>query len=192
MSAGEDEQHLDWAGLGEEIRRSRVARKLSQQQLAEQAGLDRKTVSNYENGRVPSPGRIPDGYHSVARVLEWADGKVEQTLGAPDRRGERAVAPSPLEPTASRGDLTPAELYPGVVAFARACVRAGADPGLRDDLEEAAERLLRSASASRGHQGAYGMAAYRPHGWSEGDPGVPEDDQERIRQAVRDYREGRP
>ncbi|MEU7149236.1 helix-turn-helix transcriptional regulator [Streptomyces sp. NPDC045456] len=41
--------------VGEQIRRVRRQRSLSQEQLAERAGLDRKTVSRIENGRISPP-----------------------------------------------------------------------------------------------------------------------------------------
>ncbi|WP_344447548.1 helix-turn-helix domain-containing protein, partial [Kitasatospora nipponensis] len=82
MSAAE-ESPLDWAGLGRAIRLDRAARGMNQQALAAAAGLDRKTISNYENGRIPAPGRIPDGYHAVSRVLSWPPGRVDELLGLP-------------------------------------------------------------------------------------------------------------
>jgi hypothetical protein len=40
-------------------------------------------------------------------------------------------------------------------------------------------------------QEAYRLAAYRPHGWAEGDPAVPADDAERIAKAVEEYKRNR-
>ncbi|OKI22236.1 helix-turn-helix transcriptional regulator [Streptomyces sp. CB03911] len=182
-AAGETD--LDWAALGQEIRRERLARALSQQQLADQAGLDRKTISHYENGRQPSPGRVPDGYYSVGRVFGWAQGAVDDLLAG--RAGGTGVA---VASTQTAGQATPLQMYPAVTAFARACAREGADPGLRDAFEEAAERLLQSASA-KGRPSSYGLAAYRPHAWGEGDAGVPADDAERIQRRLDQWVEER-
>jgi hypothetical protein len=79
-------------------------------------------------------------------------------------------------------------LFPSVVRFGRACAALGADPALRDYFEDAAQALLRQVSEARppADEG-FGLAAYRPHGWAEGDPSVPEDDAERIRQALEEY-----
>lgn len=181
-----DGADLDWAGLGQQIRQERRRRGMSQADLATAAGLDRKTISNYENGRVPATaGRVPDGYYSVADVFGWPGDRVDRELGR-ESRPHRVVTEA-----APAGGPSPADLYPGVVAFARACVRAGGDPALRDVLEETAERLLHSVSVGRAPQAGYGLAAYRPHGWEEGDPGVPADDAERIQQALQAYRESR-
>jgi transcriptional regulator with XRE-family HTH domain len=184
---------MDWAHLGRCIERDRKRRRWLQADLAEAAGLTRRTIGNYENGRGRDDSSdIPAGYYAVAEALGWPDGAVERALA-----GEEPTAvPTATEEARPRGRTatplpTPAELYPAVVAFGRACVRAGADPGLRDALEEAAEQLLASAAASAPAQAAYGLAAYRPHGWSEGEPGVPGDDAERIQEALRAYREGR-
>ncbi|MFI6443779.1 helix-turn-helix domain-containing protein [Kitasatospora sp. NPDC050543] len=176
-----EERHLDWAKLGEEIRRTRRERGETQASLAEAAGLDRKTISNYETGRTPAPGRIPDGYYAVARVFGWPDGRVEQHLGLVSRKPQTSAPPAELAPVAI-------ELYPAVAAFARACAREGADAALRDAFEEAAELLLRSIPAERPErQRDYGLVAYRPHGWGEGDPGMPEDDAERIQRRLAEY-----
>ncbi|MCG6499418.1 helix-turn-helix transcriptional regulator [Kitasatospora sp. A2-31] len=193
------ERDPDWAELGHEIRAERTARKLSQQQLADLTGLDRKTISHYERGRRPAPGRIPDGYYAVARYFGWARGVVEDLLCGRRPLGD-AAAESAEVPEAARPNVfgalsgpgaSPAELFPAVGRFARAAVAAGGDPALRDLLEDVADRLLQSVpqggAARSAAQSTFGLAAYRPHGWDEGDPGVPEDDQERIRQALEEY-----
>ncbi|MFF1792625.1 helix-turn-helix transcriptional regulator [Kitasatospora sp. NPDC058263] len=179
----------DWAFLGHEIRMERLARGFSQQQLAEQAGLDRKTVSHYENGRRPGPGRIPDGYYAVARVLGWQADDI-------DARLERRAAPE-TPPAVPRTVVASAvsDLFPAVGRFARAAVAAGGDPALRDLLEEAADRLLQSIPQRQPQpaQSGYGLAAYRPHAWAEGDTGVPDDDAARIEQALEEHaRRARP
>lgn len=188
------EPELDWAHLGEEIRRARLARNLSQQQLADALGLDRKTIGHYENGRRPAPGRIPDGYYAVATFFGWSSGTLARVLAggetvAPARTVETAQAPAPFH------GASPAELFPAVGRFARAAVAAGGDPQMRDLLEDVADRLLQSVPARTAapapQQSSYGLAAYRPHAWAEGDTGVPEDDAERIRQALEEHTRGK-
>lgn len=182
---------MDWAYLGRCIERDRKRRRWLQADLAEAAGLTRRTIGNYENGRGRDDSSdIPGGYYAVAEALGWPDGGVERALAGEEPTAAPAAIDEPQQRGRGAAHLpTPAELYPAVVAFGRACVRAGADPVLRDALEEAAEQLL--AAAGTPAQATYGLAAYRPHGWSEGDPGVPGDDAERIQEALRAYREGR-
>ncbi|KDN86765.1 helix-turn-helix transcriptional regulator [Kitasatospora cheerisanensis] len=190
MGKSAEESVLDWAHLGEEIRRARLTRNLSQQQLAEAVGLDRKTVGHYENGRVPAPGRIPDGYYAVSNFFGWSAGTLARVLA-----GGEVVAPAQTvaagQPPAPFHGATPAELFPGVGRFARAAVAAGGDPRLRDLLEDVADQLLQSVpqrgTALATSQSSYGLAAYRPHAWAEGDAGVPEDDAERIHQALEEH-----
>ncbi|WP_224273961.1 helix-turn-helix domain-containing protein [Streptomyces sp. LS1784] len=179
---------LDWAAIGHMIRRERIKRGMNQSELGAAAGLDRKSISNYENGRAPARAdRVPDGYYKVGEILGWTPDRVDSYL-----RGEQPV---PIEPAAEApgvSGLSPAELFPAVGRFARAAVQAGGDPRLRDLLEDAADRLLQSIPREAAtQQTSYGLAAYRPHGWAEGDPGVPDDDAARIRQAIEGYERGR-
>ena len=185
---------MDWVHLGRCIERDRKRARWLQADLAEAASLTRRTIGNYENGRGRDENStdIPAGYYAVADALGWPAGGIERALAGGEPTEAPADAPPAAQPPAPfHGDPAPVELYPGVVAFARACVRAGAAPELRDALEEAAEQLLRSAQGARAQQAAYGLVAYRPHGWEEGDPGVPADDAARIEEALRAHREGR-
>jgi ParB-like chromosome segregation protein Spo0J len=60
----------DWYQLGLFMRELRDAHGLTQAQLAALAGLDRRSISNYEKGNIPaSAPRIPQGYFSVADAL---------------------------------------------------------------------------------------------------------------------------
>lgn len=185
------EPGLDWAHLGEEIRRARLARGLSQQQLADVLKLDRKTIGHYENGRVPAPGRIPDGYYAVSEFFGWSTGTLARVLA-----GGEVVAPTATVKAGAAGSVhfhggSPAELYPAVGRFARAAVAAGGDPTLRDLLEDVADRLLQSVPPRAGTaQASFSLAAYRPHAWAEGDAGVPEDDAARIREALEEHQRG--
>jgi transcriptional regulator with XRE-family HTH domain len=185
----------DWTNLGRHIATDRKRRRWLQSDLAEAAGLTKRTIGNYESGR----GRdgtddIPSGYYAVAQALGWPEDGIDRALAGSE------PAPATTEPTPVR--VAPREaavdtalgLYPAVTAFARACAREGADPALRDTFEEVAERLLQSASA-KGRPASYGLAAYRPHAWAEGDTGVPEDDALRIERRLAEYvaeRENRP
>lgn len=178
---------LDWDAIGRMIRRERIKSGMNQTELAAAAGLDRKSISNYENGRPPArPDRVPDGYYKVGEVFGWSLTQVDGYL-----HGEQQPTPEPAREAPATGGVSPAELFPAVGRFARAAVAAGGDPALRDLLEDVADRLLQSVPRdSSGRQVSYGLAAYRPHGWAEGDPGVPDDDAARIRQALAEYQQG--
>lgn len=228
----------DWAYIGEAIRYGRRRAGLTQGELAEAARVDRKTIGNYERGRVPaSAPRIPDGYFQVAQALRWRNSDVHRLLKgpavaapaprllrgvggaqAPDAgAGAESAAGGPGEGhpggaggvtalaaagaagrvagagvRAAAGADDPLRLFPVVVRFGRACAALGADPALRDHFEDAAQALLRQAGEPRPLQEEdLGLAAYRPHGWAEGDPAVPEDDAARIRQALEEYERNR-
>ncbi|MGA5819695.1 helix-turn-helix transcriptional regulator [Kitasatospora sp. NPDC094028] len=178
---------LDWAAAGRRIRRARVKSGMTQADLALAAGLDRKSISNYENGRPPArTDRVPDGYYKVGEVFGWGPDEVDDVLRGATPSEEPPAAEAPAAAAGS-----PLDLFPNVGRFARAAVSAGGDPRLRDLLEDVADRLLQSVpKEAPTRQSAYGLAAYRPHGWAEGDPTVPDDDAERIRQAIEEYERG--
>ncbi len=180
----------DWHHLGECIKRSRKRKHWLQPELAQTAGLTKRTISSYENG-VPPAGapEIPAGYFAVGRALGWPPNGVEEALKGGDPEAPTAPAEPSLAPTPFHGS-SPAELFPGVGRFARAAVAAGGDPQLRDLLEDVADRLLQSVPprvSAPPTQQSYGLAAYRPHAWAEGDAGVPDDDAERIHQALEEH-----
>lgn len=178
--------------LGRCIARDRNRRGWLQEDLARAAGLTRRTIGNYENGRRSKPSdEIQRGYYAVAGALEWPNGGIERALagGDPLEDVRLATVEPPAVSRAAVSQLSALELYPSVVAFARACGREGADATLRDAFEEAAERLLHSLPAGR-PASSYGLAAYRPHGWDEGDPSVPEDDADRIERRLEEHARG--
>lgn len=197
----------DWVQLGEAIRYGRRKAGLTQIELAEAAGVDRKTISNYERGRVPATApRIPDGYFQVARVLFWDEAELHRLLHGPAAPAPHtpsgpyvvpaqaavptaAAAPRPAREPAPSAVEDPLVLFPAVVRFGRACAALGADPALRDYFEDTAQALLSQAGAT-GTGGARPellLAAYRPHGWQAADPGVPSDDAERIKRALEEH-----
>ncbi|MGV9271478.1 helix-turn-helix transcriptional regulator [Kitasatospora sp. NPDC003701] len=177
---------LDWTGMGRKIRHARVKSGMTQAELALAAGLDRKSISNYENGRPPARAdRVPDGYYKVGEIFQWRADDVDEYL--------MGVEPSPrADPEIVVSGLSALDLFPAVGRFARAAVQAGGDPTLRDLLEDAADRLLQSIPQRQPQpaRSEYGLAAYRPHAWAEGDTGVPDDDAARIEQALEEHARG--
>ncbi|WP_457028071.1 helix-turn-helix transcriptional regulator [Kitasatospora sp. P5_F3] len=190
----------DWVHLGQCIARDRKQRRWLQADLAEASGLTKRTIGNYERGagRAPGASDIPAGYYAVGEALGWPEGGIQRALEGENPRGTQRISVAPAVAVESAGALTaaqasPVDLFPAVGRFARAAVAAGGDSQLRDLLEDAADRLLQSIPQRKlagAAQGAYGLAAYRPHAWAEGDSGVPEDDAERIRQALDEHSRG--
>jgi hypothetical protein len=82
----------DWGHLGDAIRYGRRNLGYTQEELANRAGVDRKTIGNYEAGRIPaSDPRVPDGYYQVARVLGWEREDVQRLLkGIPRNKSDQA------------------------------------------------------------------------------------------------------
>lgn len=180
----------DWANLGRSILRDRRRRGWKQKELAAAAGLTVRTVGGYERGEPPkSAPSIPAGLFAVGLALEWPSDGVERALAGDEPHPTAPIPDAPPTPVAP-GQQDAVALYPLVVAFGRAAVQQGGSATLRDAMEVAAEKLLESIPAES-RRPRFGLAAYRPHAWSEGDPAVPADDQARIRDAVRTHRDAR-
>jgi transcriptional regulator with XRE-family HTH domain len=82
----EEAGELDWAHLGSALRLARNLTRLTQQQLADAIGMDRKTIGNYETGRIPIGSRgpvVPEGYFQVASALGLERVDVEAFLAGP-------------------------------------------------------------------------------------------------------------
>lgn len=176
-----------WARLGKLLRDTRERRGASREEVAGQLGMSAKTIQNFESGRVPNRDRIPPNLAKLVTAMGYTADSIERVLGgddpvpvAPEGPVKAEAAAEPASPS-----VTAAVLFPSVIAFGRLCVREGGDPKLRDELEEATERLFRSVPGRERQvalsAGDVGLAAYRPHAPGEG---VPADDAERIRRAI--------
>ena len=85
------------SSFGELLRRYRMAARLTQEQLAERAGLSTRGVQDLERGLRRSP--YPDTTRRLAEGLGLADHERAQLLGAVDGAGSSggsAVSPSPM------------------------------------------------------------------------------------------------
>ncbi|MFD8319682.1 helix-turn-helix transcriptional regulator [Kitasatospora purpeofusca] len=196
---GDAVQDQDWVHLGQCIARDRKRRRWLQADLAEHAGVNKRTIGNYERGagRAPGSSEIPAGIYAVTEALGWPSGGIERALAGQDPRQVDLSHETPVrpDPVVQAMPTSAVDLYPAVGRFARAAVAAGGDPALRDLLEDVADRLLQSIPQRQPSgstpQSGYGLAAYRPHAWAEGDAGVPEDDAARIEQALEEHSRGR-
>lgn len=160
-----EEPRPDWAFLGACVRRDRRARRWTQEELADRAGLALRTIGKYERGEGPSGDAVPSGYFAVARALGWRRGTVEEYLFGPepDAAGTRP-----------RGDRNGSEAlvaaYRGVQDLLVLAVELGAPAASVRRFSDAAGDLLQAVAAGTGTAAAHGLAANSPVG------GPPSDD----------------
>ncbi|MGW4028219.1 helix-turn-helix domain-containing protein [Streptomyces sp. NPDC004838] len=113
----------DWQALAAAMKSARVAKGLTQAQLAEAIGVSRATIQSVEQGR--SMVRVTRTLLAMARALGWPEGRVEAILDgrwSPEMApGEKAAAlrptsglPLSIEHALTEGDLIDAQ----VAAFA--------------------------------------------------------------------------
>lgn len=82
-----------WARLGHALRTTREQLRLSQDQLAERAGVSTASVQSLEGGNVPK-SRMPLTLAPVAQALGWASGDAAAVLeGGEPPRSEWRDAP---------------------------------------------------------------------------------------------------
>jgi transcriptional regulator with XRE-family HTH domain len=93
------------AALGERLRAERLRRNLSQQQLAEQAGVGRMTVQRLEEGRSGSLTslvrilRALGGLEGLERLLPPSGPSPLEQVGRQGRPRRRARGPARAQPT---------------------------------------------------------------------------------------------
>jgi transcriptional regulator with XRE-family HTH domain len=171
--------------LGLAIRGDRERQGLTREQLAERvrAGggqVSARSIGNLEAGKVPKRGTKPPSVEPVVAALKWRPGWADRILAGEDvsavLRSDTDTSPN----ATARSWLI--EMVPKVFQFSREAVRLGADPELRDQFDQLAQRLAESAPADRPVRVKYDLAASRPHALGEG---VPADDAARIDDAIR-------
>jgi len=75
----------DWRFLGAALKHMRGQAAATQAQVAAELNMDRKTITNYEGGRVPaSAPRVPDGYYAVAVFFGLRRSDVDTLLKGPE------------------------------------------------------------------------------------------------------------
>ncbi|MEV8354665.1 helix-turn-helix domain-containing protein [Streptomyces niveus] len=81
-----------WARLGKALRTARARRGLTQQDLADLAGVSARSVSDAEGGTVPK-ARMPQSIDKIAAALGWPEGGVAALLegAAPEAGGWQDV-----------------------------------------------------------------------------------------------------
>jgi tetratricopeptide (TPR) repeat protein/transcriptional regulator with XRE-family HTH domain len=100
--------------LGTRLRACRIAANLSQEELAAQAGISVRTISDLERGKTrwPHPGSV----HRLADALDLTGQAREEFISAASRRLP-AISPANAAP-ARGGRVVPRQLPPAVPAFA--------------------------------------------------------------------------
>lgn len=68
-----------WARLGRALSQTRQAKGLTQQDLADRAGVSLNSVQNAEAGTVPK-ARMPYTVPAIAALLGWPDGAIDEVL----------------------------------------------------------------------------------------------------------------
>ncbi|WTW92326.1 helix-turn-helix domain-containing protein [Streptomycetaceae bacterium NBC_01309] len=171
-----EEPRPDWAFLGACVRRDRRARRWTQEELAERAGLALRTIGKYERGEGPAGDAVPSGYFAVGRALGWRRGTVEEYLFGPESGPGSAPDPGPESGSGETGTGAPCgggplvAAYRGVQDFLVLAVELGAPAAAVRRFSDAAGDLLQAATAGSGIGAAHGLAANSPAG------GPPADD----------------
>lgn len=119
----------DWERLARAIRASRTRLRLTQKELAEQAGVAQNTIKNLEAGRfyATRPRKLPD----VARALGWTPRSADDVLAGgeptqaePDKPRRGVALPDGL-PERVR------EALQGIAVEAKVLEMPGDQPGMR-------------------------------------------------------------
>lgn len=92
----------NWQRVADALRASRLARGLSQGELAVQAGTSRSSIQILEGGH--SRKRISRTMREVAAILGWPDGHIEQLLAGAATGPPAKSLPQP-QPSQPRVDL---------------------------------------------------------------------------------------
>src|ERR1700758_4012434 len=110
----------DWTALATALRGRRKALRLTQEELADQAGVHTATVKDYEAGKVYT--RMPKSWGALERVLGWAPGSARAVLEGSEptviseSANDHSSAPEPPQslsglPASVLDQLTAGEVY---------------------------------------------------------------------------------
>jgi transcriptional regulator with XRE-family HTH domain len=144
----------DWTALATALRDRRKALRLTQEELADQAGVHTATVKDYEAGKTYT--RMPKSWAALEHVLGWAPGSARAVLegGEPtfnaDPMGEYPPGPDshqPLSglPASVLDQLTAGEVYAtdihdlsqeGGITIITVAVRKPGEPGEQISAEQ--------------------------------------------------------
>lgn len=92
-----------WARLGRALRDARAQRGWTQQDLANHAGVSRRSVQDAEGGKVPK-GRMPQSIPRIAATLGWSTGAIDAVLAGEDHRQPHQATQPAVTPSGDRED----------------------------------------------------------------------------------------
>lgn len=181
----------DWDRLAGAIRERRTALNMSQQQLADAAGVTRSTIKNLEGARQPT--RLPPSITAVEQVLGWTAGSGRAVLNGGEPTIIAAVAgyppaQDPNQPLSERlpvqiidelsaGEVYAAEIHDltvdGGMRIITVAVRHPNEPPGQQVSPE--QRRLNHRAWSRMQRKIKGLP---PLEWEPGDPEEWKEDQE--------------
>lgn len=181
-----------WKRLGLLFRDARNRRGLTGAELADLAGISEKAVFNSESGAWHKT--VPPTFAKIAAAHGWTPESVRIMLDGGDpvltsraaaTQGASSTSDGIQAPSVSTDEHNLIELLTQVTEFGRLCVAMGADGALRDELDTAAQRLVKSIPRDITSREHFGLAAYRPHAPGEGPA---KDDAERALRAMEEHR----
>jgi tetratricopeptide (TPR) repeat protein len=164
VSAGQSQAG---AGFGELLRRHRLASGLSQEELAERAGLAVRTIANMERGRTARPHRR--SLRSLAEALGLPESARDQLDQAARELGEEGLGPQLADPPAagpqrpSQLAAVPQQLPAGVRHFSGRGDELRVLTAMLDETTGASETLVISAIGGTAGVGKTALAVHWAH-----------------------------
>jgi transcriptional regulator with XRE-family HTH domain len=153
----------DWERLAGAIQARRQVLNLSQQQLANAAGVARTTVKNLEGARTPT--RLPSSVAAIERELGWKAGSARAVLAG----GEPTLTPNEpdLEGTYLREPVSEGDLVGLIHNVVFDAVIATAPDTPLSEVRKIEERALEMA-----RRAGFGPPRKRAETHTEDDPGL--------------------
>ncbi|WP_424888390.1 helix-turn-helix domain-containing protein [Streptomyces sp. XH2] len=177
-----------WPVLSAALRQERERQGLSQQELAERAGVSVGSVKNAERGTAPK-GRRPYTLTLIATALGWAPSCVDDVLSgmpAPTSAPEVPVVEAEVKPAMSGIDEVARAMY-GALKFQMACQQHGAPPEAIADFEAATQRLLAFTMRAQSERPRLTQEHFEAVAHSAKGDGGPESDRNAVDEAVRRF-----
>jgi DNA-binding XRE family transcriptional regulator len=173
----------DWTALGTALRSRRKDLRLTQDELAEQAGVHVGTIKDYEAGKTYT--RMPKSWSAIERAVNWAPGSAQAILqgGAPTviagPDGAYASPQDPYQPLSDRlpvsvlDELSTGEIYAadihdlsqdGGITLITVAVRRAGTPGHQISAEQRRANFRAWSRVQRQ------LKNLPPMEWEPGDP----------------------
>ncbi|MCA6090969.1 helix-turn-helix transcriptional regulator [Streptomyces sp. SCA3-4] len=175
-----------WQRLGTALRQERERQGLSQQELANRAGVSVGSVKNAEKGVAPK-GRRPYTLTSIADALDWAPSCIDDILsGKPAPTSAREVPVVEVTPVMGGMDDVAQAMY-GALKFQMACQQHGAPPPAIADFEAATQRLFAATIRAQSERPRLTQEHFEAVAHSPKGDGGPESDRRAVDEAIRRF-----